>query len=277
MNYLLASNSASQAVPRIMKAAQISAFGGYDQITLADLPTPAPGRTQVLVRVLAAGVGPWDGWILAGRSALAQPLPLTLGADFAGEVVALGEDVSGLSVGDSVYGVINVGFTGAWAEYAVAEAGMIARAPNRLTAVEAASAPIAAATAQQALFQEAGLKAGRRVLILGAAGAVGAYAVQMARYAALQAIATVSERDVDYVRSLGAQQVLGRDANLTGLSVDAVIDLVGGEPQRRAFSALKAGGKLISAVSAPDADLAAAAGVESRFSSSRRRRRPCRR
>jgi NADPH:quinone reductase-like Zn-dependent oxidoreductase len=143
---------------KTMKAALVSTFGGYDQITLADLPTPTPGPGQVLVRVAAAGVGPWDGWILAGKSALPQPLPLTLGADFAGEVVALGAEVAGFSVGDKVYGVVNPRFTGAWADYAVAEAGMIARAPNRLSAVEAASAPIVAATARQALFTEAGLK-----------------------------------------------------------------------------------------------------------------------
>jgi NADPH:quinone reductase-like Zn-dependent oxidoreductase len=250
---------------KTMKAALVSTFGGYDQITLADLPTPTPGPGQVLVRVAAAGVGPWDGWILAGKSALPQPLPLTLGADFAGEVVALGAEVAGFSVGDKVYGVVNPRFTGAWADYAVAEAGMIARAPNRLSAVEAASAPIVAATARQALFTEAGLKPGQRVLILGAAGNVGAYAVQMARNGALDIIATANEADAAYVRSLGASKVLGRDAELAGLAVDAVIDLVGGDAQARAFAALKRGGKLISAVSAPDAARAQEMGVEARF------------
>jgi NADPH:quinone reductase-like Zn-dependent oxidoreductase len=208
----------SRVLPKTTKAAQITAFGGYDQITLAEVPIPSPTRGQVLARVAAAGVGPWDGWILAGKSALPQPLPLILGADFAGEVVALGEGVSDFSVGDRVYGVVNQRFTGAWAEYASASADMISRAPNRLSAVEAASAPIVAATARQALFAEAGLKAGQHVLILGAAGNVGSFAMQLARNAGLEAIATATEDDLDYVRTLGAQQVLGRDALRSRLS-----------------------------------------------------------
>ncbi len=255
-------------IARTMKAVRISAFGGYEQMTLADLPVPAPRKGQVLVRVGAAGVGPWDGWILAGKSALAQPLPLTLGADFAGEAVALGDAVQSVAVGDRVYGVVNARFTGAWAEYALAEAAMIARAPQRLSVIDAASAPIVALTADQALFAEAGLRAGQSVLILGAAGNVGAYAVQMARNAGLTVFASASARDADYVRSLGARQIVDARASSfeTGLpKVDAVIDLVGGDVQRRAFATLKAGGRLVSAVCEPDAQLAAAARVEARF------------
>jgi NADPH:quinone reductase-like Zn-dependent oxidoreductase len=251
-----------------MKAVRVAAFGGYEQMVLKDIPVPVPQAGQVLVRVAAAGVGPWDGWILAGKSALPQPLPLTLGADFAGEVVAVGDGVEKFAVGDRVYGVVNTQFTGAWAEFAAAEASMIAKAPRGMDLQEAASAPIVAVTAWQALFVEAGLRSGQSVLILGAAGSVGAYAVQLARNAGIAAIATASAGDADYVRGLGAQDIL--DARAEGFetripSVDAVIDLIGGEPQRRAFAALKPGGKLISAVSAPDADLAAAKQVDARF------------
>ena len=220
------------------------------------------------MRVAAAGVGPWDGWILSGKSALAQPLPLTLGADFAGEVVAPGDGVEGFAAGDRVYGVVNRRFTGAWAEYAVAEATMIARAPARLNAIDAASAPIVALTAWQALFVEAELKSGQRALILGAAGNVGGYAVQMARNAGVVAIASAGADNADYVLSLGAREIV--DARAQGFAarfpeVDAVIDLVGGETQRRAFAALKPGGRLISTVSSPDAALAAAARAQARF------------
>ncbi len=113
-----------------MKAVRVAAFGGYEQMELKDAPTPVPQAGQVLARVAAAGVGPWDGWILAGKSALPQPLPLTLGADFAGEVVAVGDGVDKFAVGDRVYGVVNKQFTGAWAEFAAAEAAMIAKAPK---------------------------------------------------------------------------------------------------------------------------------------------------
>jgi len=251
-----------------MKAVRTAAFGGYEQMVLEDTPVPIPQTGQVLVKVGAGGVGPWDGWILAGKSALPLPLPLTLGADFAGEVVALGEGVGNFAPGDRVYGVVNARFTDAWAEYAVADAAMIAKAPQPLTLEEAASAPIVAVTAWQALFVEADLNAGQSVLILGAAGSVGAYAVQLARNAGIAAIATASAGDAEYVRSLGAQDVI--DARSEGFetkvpSVDAVIDLVGGEAQRRAFAALKPGGKLISAVSAPDAELAVAKRVDARF------------
>jgi len=251
-----------------MKAVRIAAFGGYEQMVLEDTPVPVPQTGEVLVRVAAAGVGPWDGWILAGKSALRQPLPLTLGADFAGEIMALGDGVENFAPGDRVYGVVNKRFTGAWAEYPAADAVMIAKAPQRMSPAEAASAPIVAVTAWQALFEEAGLKAGQSVLILGAAGNVGAYAVQMARHAGIAAIATASVGDADYVLSLGAREVV--DARGEGFEtriprVDAVIDLIGGEVQRRAFAALKPGGKLISAVSAPDADLAAAKRVDARF------------
>ena len=268
MDNLAPSDIAERGVPATMKAVRVAAFGGYEQMTLTDVAVPLPQKGQVLVRVAAAGVGPWDGWILAGKSALPQPLPLTLGADFAGDVEALGEGVRGFAPDERVYGVVNRRFTGAWAEYAVAEADMIARAPKRLSVIDAASAPIVAATAEQALFEEAGLKSGQSVLILGAVGNVGAYAVQMAREAGLQILAAVDREDADYARSLGAGTVVdGRASDFASgrPKVDAVIDLVGGEAQRRAFGALRAGGKLISAVSAPDADLASAHKVEARF------------
>ncbi len=116
MDTLFAHELTNRATPPTMKAMQISAFGDYEQMILSDVGVPAPQKDQVLVRVAAAGVGPWDGWILAGKSALPQPLPLTLGADFAGEVMALGDGAAGVSVGERIYGVVNGRFTGAWAD-----------------------------------------------------------------------------------------------------------------------------------------------------------------
>ena len=108
------------ATPSWMKAWRVHAFGPPEAMVLETVPRPFPGPGEVLVKVHAAGVGPWDGWIRAGKSVLPQPLPLTLGSDLSGEVEALGSDVSGLAIGDQVFGVTNPRFVGAYAEYAVA-------------------------------------------------------------------------------------------------------------------------------------------------------------
>jgi NADPH:quinone reductase-like Zn-dependent oxidoreductase len=251
-----------------MMAWRVHEFGPPEIMNFERVPRPEPGQGEVLVKVEAAGVGPWDGWIRAGKSALPQPLPLTLGSDLSGEIVAMGSGVSELRVRDQVYGVTNPRFIGAYAEYALAAAGMIAKKPASLTHVEAASVPVVAVTAWQALFDQAQLKAGQTVLIHGAAGNVGSYAVQLARGADLQTIATAGTDDFSVVRDLGANRVIDyrnqrfedevRDA-------DAVIDLVGGDTQSRSFQVLRRGGKLISAVSRPDQDLAKRHGVEAAF------------
>jgi NADPH:quinone reductase-like Zn-dependent oxidoreductase len=251
-----------------MMAWRVHAFGAPEVMMFERVARPQPGPGDVLVKVEAVGVGPWDGWIRAGKSALPQPLPLTLGSDLSGEIVALGAGVSALRVGDQVYGVTNPQFIGAYAEYAVASAGMISSKPASLTHVEAASVPVVSVTAWQALFDHAQLKAGQTVVIHGAAGNVGSYAVQLARRAGVQTIATVGTNDISTVRDLGANTAIDyrtqrfeehiRDA-------DAVIDLVGGETQARSFQVLRRGGKLISAVSNPDQKIAERLGVEASF------------
>ncbi|MEE7493483.1 NADP-dependent oxidoreductase [Methylobacterium oryzae] len=251
-----------------MRACRVHRFGGPEAISLDEIPVPKPGPSEVLVRVRAAGVGPWDAWIRAGRSVLPQPLPLTLGSDLSGEISAVGEGVSGFAVGDAVFGVTNKRFTGGYADYAVAEAGMLALKPHSLDHVHAASVPVVAVTAWQALFAQAPLARGQSVLIHGATGNVGAYAVQLARQAGLKVSATTSSADVDYVKGLGADQVV--DSRSTAFKdavtdVDAVIDLVGGEVQARSFAVLRRGGTLVSAVSHPDPALAQRADVEARF------------
>jgi NADPH:quinone reductase-like Zn-dependent oxidoreductase len=220
------------------------------------------------VKVEAAGVGPWDAWIRAGKSALPQPLPLTPGSDLSGEIVGVGQGVFGLRAGDQVYGVTNPRFIGAYAEFAVASATMISMKPRSLSFIQAASVPVIAVTAWQALFDHAHLEAGQTVVIHGAAGNVGAFAVQFARRAGMRIIATAASIDVGLLRDLGASTVIDfhtqrfeehiRDA-------DAVIDLVGGETQTRSFQVLRRGGKLISAVSPPDQDIAQRHGVEAAF------------
>jgi NADPH:quinone reductase-like Zn-dependent oxidoreductase len=191
-----------------MKAARISAFGPPSVIAIEDVPRPEPGSGQLLVRVKAAGVGPWDALVREGKSALHQPLPLILGSELAGIVEAIGPEVSGFKLGDEVYGATNELFTGAYAECAVASAGMMAQKPKMLSDVEAASAPVVTVTAWQMLFDYAHATAGQTILIHGAAGNVGAYAVQLAAQNGLHVTAIASSADVEYVRSLGAESVV---------------------------------------------------------------------
>jgi NADPH:quinone reductase-like Zn-dependent oxidoreductase len=251
-----------------MMAWRVHEFGPPNVMRFERIARPTPGAGEVLVKVEAAGVGPWDGWIRAGKSALPQPLPLTLGSDLSGEVVAVGPEVSDLRVGDQVYGVTNPRFIGAYAEYALASASMVSRKPTSLTYIEAASVPVIAVTAWQALFDQAQLKAGETVVIHGAAGNVGAYAVQLAHSAGVQTIATAATDDFPFVRSLGADTLIDFRTQRFEEEVrnaDAVIDLVGGETQKHSFEVLRRGGKLISAVSGPDQQLAQSHGVDAAF------------
>src|SRR5215510_6173982 len=161
-----------------MKAARVLRFGPPNVITNEDVPKPEPGAGQLLVRVKAAGVGHWDALIREGKVQL-QPLPLTLGSELSGIIEGIGADVSGFELGDEVYGATNEQFGGAYAEYAVPSARRMAPKPTTLGFIEAASVPIVTVTAWQMLFEYAHVTAGQTVLIHGAAGNVGAYAVQL--------------------------------------------------------------------------------------------------
>src|ERR1700761_5607626 len=144
-----------------MKACRVHRFGSPDVITFEDIARPVPGEGEVVVRVKAAGVGPWDAWIRAGKSALPQPLPLTLGSDISGVVEAVGPGVTGFVEGNEVFGVTNPRFIGGCAAYAIASTAMLARKPPTLSHMDAASIPVVAVTAWQALFEQARLVAGQ--------------------------------------------------------------------------------------------------------------------
>jgi NADPH:quinone reductase-like Zn-dependent oxidoreductase len=234
-----------------MKAARILHFGPPSVITNVDLPRPEPTAGQMLVHVKAAGVGNWDALVREGKLPN-EHLPLTLGYELAGIVEAIGTEVSGFKAGDEVYGATNEQLTGGYAEFALPSARMMAQKPKTLTFIEAASAPIGTVTAWQMLFDYAHAVAGQTVLIHGAAGNVGAYAVQLAKLSDLHVVATAAAAELDYVRSLGAEKVLDYEAeqledSLNG--VDIVLDTVGGETQERSLRVLKPGGILVSVVS----------------------------
>jgi NADPH:quinone reductase-like Zn-dependent oxidoreductase len=258
----------ARALTQLMKAVRVHEFGGLEAIVYEEVERPAPGAGQVLVHVKAAGVGPWDAWVRAGKSAIPQPLPLVLGSDLAGVAEGVGPDVSGFQPGAEVFGVTNAQFTGAYAQYAVAEAAMIARKPARLSYVVAAAVPVVASTAWQMVFDHGQVDSTKRVLIHGAAGNVGAYAVQLAKRAGAEVIGTAFTRDVAYVQSLRADQVI--DVQTARFEehvqdVDVVIDTIGGETLDRSFAVLKAGGVLVSLVAMPDQEQAARRGVRAVF------------
>jgi NADPH:quinone reductase-like Zn-dependent oxidoreductase len=179
-------------------------------------------------------------------------LPIILGSELAGIVEAIGLRVSGFKVGDEVYGATNEHFRGAYAEYALPLARMMAQKPKSMNFIQAASAPIVTVTAWQMLFDYARVTAGQTVLIHGAAGNVGAYAVQLASQAGLHVVATAASADLDYVRALGAETVVDYtkqrfEESLSG--VDVVLDTIGGDTQERSLRVLKPGGILVSVVS----------------------------
>ena len=227
-----------------MKAARVLRFGPPNVITNEDVPKPEPGAGQLLVRVKAAGVGHWDALIREGKAQL-QPLPLTLGSELSGIIEGIGADVSGFELGDEVYGATNEQFGGAYAEYAVPSARRMAPKPKTLSFIEAASVPIVTVTAWQMLFEYAHVTAGQTVLIHGAAGNVGAYAVRMAKQGGLHVVATAGFADLGYVRGLGADTVVDSKAERfedSVTAVDVVLDTVGGDTQQRSLRVLKPGG-----------------------------------
>lgn len=248
---------APPAATETMKAVRLSAFGGPEALALVDVPKPVPGKGEVLVRVMAAGVNPVDWKIRNGLlKGAGTPLPLTLGCDLSGVIVAVGDGVTDHKPGEAVFTLLSPMKPGSFAQFAVAPAASVAVKPDALDHVVAASLPVAALTAWQALFDQGGLKSGQTVLIQGAAGGVGHLAVQMAKNAGARVIATCSKENAEFVKSLGADVVIDYKAQKfeeLAKDVDMVLDTVGGETQRRSMQTLRKDGILVSIVQPPDA------------------------
>ncbi|EKQ62715.1 NADPH:quinone reductase [Xanthomonas campestris pv. leeana] len=244
-----------------MKAVQIHAYN--DTPTIEDVLTPDIGDDDILVRVHAAALNPLDALVVSGLAArfFTIELPLTLATDFAGTVERVGASVSQWKPGDAVIGWADAGTSGGLAEFAKLPATSAVALPPQLSAAQGAAIPTAGSTAWHALFSVANLQAGETVLIHGAAGGVGTYAVQFAHKAGARVIATASGDGLDLVRKLGAVDAIDyKTQDFTHLvsNVDVVLDLVGGETQARSYAVLRKGGRLVSTVAAAPIDEAAA-------------------
>ncbi|HEY6927410.1 MAG TPA: NAD(P)-dependent alcohol dehydrogenase, partial [Steroidobacteraceae bacterium] len=218
----------------VMKAVVHRCYGTPDVVRIEDLPKPVPGDDSVLVKVHAASVNPLDWHLLRGDpyimrmgSGLGAPKDFRMGVDFAGTVEAVGRNVTRFKPGDAVFG----GRDGALAEYvSVRQDGGLALKPDNVTFQQAAAAPVAALTALQALRDKGKLKTGQRVLINGASGGVGTFAVQIARLYGADVTGVTSTRNIGLVRSLGANQVIDytrEDFTNGSLRYDLIVDLVG--------------------------------------------------
>ncbi|MFF9164246.1 NADP-dependent oxidoreductase [Streptomyces longwoodensis] len=236
-----------------MKAVRFHEYGDPGVLVHEDVEQPVPGPGQVRVRVAATSFNPVDGNIRAGfmQGPIPVVLPHTPGIDVAGTVDALGEGVEGLAVGDDVVGFLPMDGPGAAAEYVLAPAEVLTPAPKSVPLADAAALPLVGLTAYQALFEHGGLVAGQRVLVNGAGGAVGGYAVQLAKNAGAHVIATAGPRSGDAVRSAGADEVV--DHTTTDLAaavtepVDLALNLAPVDPAELAalLTLIKPGGVLV--------------------------------
>jgi NADPH:quinone reductase-like Zn-dependent oxidoreductase len=232
-----------------MKAVRLLEYGG--QLVVNDVPTPAIAPDEILVKIKSTAVNHLDLVKASGKARQILPidLPWIPGHEFSGVVEQIGSDVAAYAPGDAVFGANGTG--AAYAEYLAVKPAAIARKPSNLSFEEAASVPVAAQTAWQGIFTEGHLVKGQTILIHAGAGAVGAYAVQLASHAGATVIATARGGDEVYLKSIGASRVIDyREAQFEKVlreKVDVVFDLVGGDTQMRSFLVLKEGGHLVAA------------------------------
>ncbi len=235
-----------------MKAIILKEAGGPENLEMAEVDIPVPGKDEVLVKVKAISINPVDIKTRKGKALynkLMEDKPVILGWDIAGEVVGVGEDVTTLEEGDEVFGMINFpGHGKAYAEYVTAPANHLAEIPELVSINEAAAGTLAALTAWQVLVDQANVQTGEKVLIHAAAGGVGHFAVQIAKYLGAYVIGTASDANYDFVKELGAEEFV--DYTQVRFEdelkeVNVVFDTVGGDYPKRSLDILKNGGRLV--------------------------------
>ncbi len=250
---------------RTMQAIRFYEYGGPQVLVLERVPVPQPGEDQVLVRLVASGVNPADWKLREGYMKNYRPLPLPWipGIEGAGEVEELGQGpgAADFERGQPVYGA----FPNTYAEYAVVPAANLQPKPEKLSYDQAASVPVGALTAWGAIIDAANVQAGQRVLVQGAAGGVGMYAVQLARWKGAHVIGTASRGNIDFIRSIGVEQAVDYTAtpfeNVVQ-DVDVVLDTVGGDLPERSVKVMRPGGVLMSVAARPTPEFGQAHGVQ---------------
>ncbi len=248
-----------------MKAVRIHAYGGAEVLAYEDAPRPVPSKGEVLIRIEATSVNPFDCALHAGYLAayFNHTLPLILGTDVSGTIEELGPGANGFVVGDAVYSRAGVARDGANAEYAVVPVSDVAAKPPSLDHIQAAALPHVTLTAWQALIELANLTKGQTVLIHAAAGGVGHVAVQLAKWRGAKVIGTAS-MNLPFLHELGVHQAIDYSAvpfESVVSNVDVVLDTIGGDTQQRSWGVLNPGGILVSTVQQPSQEAAAAHGV----------------
>lgn len=238
-----------------MKAILFTQHGGPDVLTYGEVPDPIAGPGEVVVDNHAASINAADYKVRLGGARHHLKFPHILGRDFSGIVSAVGTGVTDLAIGDAVFGVLDQGIEGAYAEKVAIQAAIIAKKPASLGHAEAAALALTSITALWALEDCAQLKAGETILIQGGAGGVAGFGIQFAKHVGATVITTASANNHDYVRSLGADRVIDYNAEDFTKAVsdcDVVFDTVGGEVQVRSYDVLKPGGRLVWIAAAPD-------------------------
>jgi NADPH:quinone reductase-like Zn-dependent oxidoreductase len=249
-----------------IKAVQFHSYGGPEVLVLEETPRPQADEGELLIRVHAAGINPLDWKVRDGhlKARMKHRLPLIPGWDVSGVVEALGPGVTTFKIGDAVYGMLDFMRNGAYAEYVAAGSRNLAIKPNTMDHIQAGAVPLAALTAWQSLFEVAGLESGQTVLIHAAAGGVGHFAVQFAKWKKVRVIGTASAGNEDFLRELGADEVI--DYNSTRFEeavrdVDVVLDTIGGDTRQRSWQVLKKGGILVATLSISSQETAQHPGV----------------
>jgi NADPH:quinone reductase-like Zn-dependent oxidoreductase len=230
-----------------MKASFFRKYGGPEVLEYGDWPDPTPAPGEVLVDIHAASVNAADWKMRAGQYGAQIKLPHVPGRDFSGVVCALGRDAGDFKVGDAVFAVCEVPREGAYAERIAIRESIVARKPEKLTHVQCAAVALAGLTAMVSLEETLKLKRGETILIHGGAGGVGGFAVGLGKHLGARVIATASAANHDYVRSLGANEVIdyrSQDFTKRVADVDAVFDTAGGDVTTRSFAVLRSGGRL---------------------------------
>jgi len=249
-----------------MKAAFIDRYGSNARVRVADVPVPPIGDADLLVQVKAASVNPLDVKIRAGKLKLLLKyrFPLVLGNDLSGIVTAVGKSVTRFKAGDAIYARLDKDRIGAFAEFAVVREGAAAPKPTNVTFEEAASLPLVALTAWQALVDLGKLRAGQKVLIHAGSGGVGSVAIQLAHHLGATVLTTVGQRNVDFVKSLGADIAIdynGVRFEDVAKDCDVVLDSAGGDTLLRSFECVKRGGVVVSIGSTPSTAFARSWGL----------------